>query len=54
MVCTALMSVFFVSIVLCGCSLDTFFDGGAPLAILTVLVAIGCAMALGGKREGDV
>jgi len=23
MVCTALMSVFFVSIVLCGCSLDT-------------------------------
>ena len=56
MVCTTLMSVFFVAIVLCGCGLETFFDGGAPLAILTVLVAIGCAMVLGGKRkhEGDV
>ena len=54
MVCTTLMSVFFVAFLLCGCSLDTFFDGGAPLAILTVLVAIGCAMVLGGKHEGDV
>lgn len=54
MVCTTLMSVFFLSIVLCGCSLDTFFDGGAPLAILTALVAIGCALVLGGKHEGDV
>ena len=41
--------VFFASWLLCGCSVETFFDGGAPVAILSVLVAIACAMILGGK-----
>ena len=41
--------VFFVSWLLCGCSVETFFDGGAPVAILAVLVAIACAYVLGHK-----
>ena len=45
----ALITVFFASWLLCGCSVETFFDGGAPVAILAVLVAIACAMILGGK-----
>lgn len=49
MVCTALMSVFFMSLVLCGCSLERFFEGGAPVAILAALVAVGVAMVMGRK-----
>lgn len=45
----ALMIVFFVMWLLCGCSIETFFDGGAPVAILAVLVAIACAYVLGHK-----
>jgi hypothetical protein len=41
--------VFFASALLCGCSIETFFDGGAPVAILAVLVAIACAYVLGHK-----
>ena len=48
---TTLMAVFFLSMVLCGCSLETFFDGGAPVAILTLLVAIACVVVLGSKGE---
>ena len=50
---TALMTAFFMSMVLCGCSLETFFDGGAPVAILTLLVAIACAVVLGSKGGND-
>lgn len=45
----ALITVFFASWLLCGCSVENFFDGGAPVAILAALVAIACAMILGGK-----
>ena len=41
--------VFFISWLVCGCSVEKFFDGGAPVAVLAVLVAIGSAMILGGK-----
>lgn len=42
-----LMTVFFMAFVLCGCSLETFFCGGAPFVILAALVALGCAIILG-------
>ena len=41
--------IFFISWILCGCSIESFFDGGAPVAILAVLVAIACAYVLGHK-----
>lgn len=46
-----LMAVFFIALLLCGCSVESFFDGGAPLAILTALVALGCAIILGHRQE---
>ena len=46
----ALMIVFFTTMMLCGCSVEAFFDGGAPVAILTALVAVGCAIILGHRR----
>ena len=48
-----MMTVFFASWLLCGCSIETFFDGGAPVAILAVLVAIACAYVLGGHHGSD-
>ena len=50
---TAIMLVFFIAMVLCGCSLESFFDGGAPVAILTLLTAIACAAVLGSKGGED-
>lgn len=46
----ALMTIFFSALLLCGCSVERFFDGGAPVAILTALVAVGCAIILGHRR----
>lgn len=43
--------VFFASWMVCGCSIETFFEGGAPLVIISLLVAIACAMVLGSKRD---
>ena len=42
----ALMIVFFIAMLLCGCSVETVFDGGAPVAIIALLVAIACAVVL--------
>lgn len=50
---TVIMTVFFIAMTLCGCSLETFFDGGAPVAILALLVAIACAVVLGSKGGDD-
>lgn len=47
----ALMIIFFVAMMICGCSVESFFDGGAPVAILALLVAIACAVVLGHKQE---
>lgn len=49
----ALMIVFFIAMLLCGCSVETVFDGGAPLAILALLVAVACAAILGSKGGDD-
>ena len=49
----ALMIVFFIAMMLCGCSVETVFDGGAPVAILALLVAVACAAILGSKGGGD-
>lgn len=46
-----LMTMFFMALMLCGCSVESFFDGGAPLAILAALVALGCAAILGNRQE---
>lgn len=45
-----LMTVFFMSMLLCGGSVETVFDGGAPVAILALLVAIACAAVLGHRQ----
>lgn len=33
----------FASWLLCGCSIETIFDGGAPLFVVSALVLIGTA-----------
>ena len=49
----ALMIVFFTAMMLCGCSVETVFDGGAPVAVIALLVAIACAVVLGSKGGDD-
>ena len=44
-----IMVIFFAAWLLCGCSVESFFDGGAPVTILAALVAIACALVLGCK-----
>ena len=48
---SALMIIFFIAMMICGCSVESFFDGGAPVAILALLVAIACAAVLGHRQE---
>ena len=48
----ALMTIFFAAMMLCGCSVETVFDGGAPVAILALLVAVAVAVVLGSKGCG--
>ena len=43
--------LFPISWLLCGCSIETFFEGGAPIVVLAVLVATACAIILGGNDE---
>lgn len=45
--------IFFMAWLVCGCSAETFFDGGAPVAILAALVAVACAYVLGGHHGSD-
>ena len=47
----ALMIVFFTAMMLCGCSVETVFDGGAPITILSAIVAVAVAVVLGSKGE---
>ena len=42
--------VFILAWLLCGCSIDTFFDGGAPVFLVSLLVVIICAMVLSGDK----
>lgn len=43
--------IFFMAWIICGCSVEEFFNGGAPVVILAALVAIACAIILGGNDE---
>lgn len=45
--------LFFISWFLCGCSVETFFTGGAPAVILFALVAVACALYLHKHRDGN-
>lgn len=38
--------IFFFAWLLCGCSVESFFEGGAPVAIIAVLVAIACVFIM--------
>ena len=40
--------IFILSWLLCGCTLDTFFDGGAPVFLAALVTVIICAAILGG------
>ena len=40
--------IFIISWLLCGCTIDTFFDGGAPVFLVSLLVVIVSAAILGG------
>ena len=50
---TTLMTVFFLSMVLCGCSLESFFDDWLAcwVAVVTLIVAIACAAVLGWRDK---
>jgi hypothetical protein len=49
----ALMTIFLSALLLCGCSVESFFCGGAPIAILSAIVAVAVAVVLGSKGGGD-
>ena len=38
--------LFFVAWLLCGCTVDTFFDGGAPIFFVALFVVAICVAAL--------
>lgn len=46
-----LNKAFFAAWLICGMSLETFFDGGAPVVIVSALVCVACAAAMGRKEE---
>lgn len=50
---TALMTVFFMAWLLCGCSVESFFDGGWPVAVLAALVAVAVAMIMASKEDDE-
>ena len=43
--------LFFVSWLLCGCTVDTFFDGGAPIFFASLLIAAICMAVLSRYEE---
>ena len=50
---TVIGTIFFASLVICGCGVDSFFDSpkSAITLIVAVIVAILCAIALGSKED---
>ena len=38
--------IFIISWLLCGCSIDTFFDGGAPVFLVSMAVLVVTAIIL--------
>lgn len=47
----SMMVIFLMSWLLCGCSVESFFDGGAPVVILAALVAIAAAVVIGSNKD---
>lgn len=45
--------IFILSWLLCGCTIDTFFDGGAPVFLVSLLVVIICVIVMG-DSDGDI
>lgn len=45
--------IFILSWLLCGCTIETFFDGGAPIFLLALAVMIVCAGVMG-EDDGDI
>lgn len=43
--------IFLFAWLLCGCSIESFFTGGAPVVILTALVAIAAAVVMGSNKD---
>ena len=43
--------VFFASWIACGCSIETFFDGGAPVVLISLITAVASAAVLAHKRD---
>ena len=47
----SMMVIFLMSWLLCACSVESFFNGGAPVAILAALVAIAAAVVIGSNKD---
>lgn len=43
--------IFFMAWIICGCSVEEFFNGGAPVVILAALVAIAAAVVIGSNKD---
>ena len=43
--------IFVVAWLLCGCTVETFLDGGAPIFLIALIVAAACAYVLGGNEK---
>ena len=43
--------VFFASWIVCGSSIETFFDGGAPIVLVSLITAVASAAVLAHKRD---
>ena len=43
--------VFFISWIICGSSIETFFDGGAPVVLVSLITAVASAAVLAHKRD---
>ncbi len=43
--------VFFASWIVCGSSIETFFDGGAPVVLVSLITAVASAAVLAHKRD---
>lgn len=43
--------VFFASWLICGASIETFFSGGAPIVLVSLITAVASAAVLAHKRD---
>ena len=43
--------IFALSWIMCGCTVETFTDGGAPIFLVSFLVMVGTAMILSNNEK---